>query len=63
MSIRDPKVFRDIFTSFVIDGIVPNAILVNGTRYELMIMHDTHPQRFAIKGVHDLLNSIVEPCD
>ena len=63
MNIRDPKVFRDVFTSFIIDGSIPKAILVDGIRFELMIMYDTHPQRFAIKGVHDLLNSIVEPCD
>jgi hypothetical protein len=62
MSIKDSMVFRDLLTHFIIEGEVPNAIMVNGQRYELMIMFDTHPQRYGIRGVHDMKNSHIEPC-
>ena len=61
MKIKDPIVFRDLFTSFLIDGKIPKALLVNGTRYELMIAFDSKPQRYAIKGAHDLSKAEVSP--
>ena len=61
MKIKDPMVFRDLFTSFQIEGEIPKAILVNGKRYELIIAFDSKPQRYAIKGAHDLSKAEIFP--
>lgn len=61
MKLKDPIIFRELFTSFIIEGEIPKTILVNGERYELMIVFDSKPLRYAIKGAHDLLNAVITP--
>lgn len=63
MTIKNPIVFRDKFTSFLIEGDVPKAILVDGKRYELKIEFDSKPQRYSIKGAHDLSKATVSPTE
>ena len=55
MKLKDPIIFRELFTSFIIEGEVPKAILVDGKRYELMLVFGSKPIRYAIKEAHDLL--------
>ena len=61
MTIKNTIVFRDKFTSFLIEGDIPKAILVDGKRYEIMIEFDSKPQRYAIKGAHNLSKATLSP--